>query len=485
MTLSSEKLTTSLWDILDALRGEIGVEDYPPLVLSLLLLKKCSDDAEAEQSSDGWPKTVEPTGLRLPETARWSQLLESEEPENYIREAFADLSAENERWADFFDDLAQFWSNELAGKLSSSNLEFLLTRLAQFDLREENLSRPDAVGDATQELLEQFTASSGGHLGISQPPQALRELLAELADVEGTANIADITCGFGSILVTGGRKLAASGDEVELYGQEINREFWRLAHLNLLLNGFSNFQIELGDTLVEPKLMENHRLMKFDAITCNPPFGQRHGGAEKLEPDAYGRFDFGMPGRIGTEWLFVQHVLATLKPDGKAAVVLSPGAAQRGRRERNIRENVVRKGRVEAVIELPPNLYFNTGIPVMVWVFNGRPREREDVLMIQATEAKKVKTGRNRLPEGSIEKITAVYRDFEERTEFSTTVTPAELAEEDFNMMPSRYVDTFDGPDSFDYAEALQERDELRRQWEDKTARLNELLGKFEMATSS
>lgn len=486
MTTTSESIEQALWELCDYFRSTAPISDIvTEHVLPLLLLKKLSDEAMRNTDSV-WPKHAGATKLRVPEAACWSRIIDStSEPNARVDSAFAALAAVNEQWSHFFESFARNrphhfrLSNDINGILRHA-----FTRLSQLDLDTPSLEHPDAAGEAIRHLLQRLMEQN--RYGEEyHSPSSILDLLASLADPEQEMSIADTMSGAAGALIACGLKVRRkesleawnANRSVRLFGQERNMATWKLAHLNLFLSGFDDFRIELGDTLSDPRLEENLRLMQFDRVVSVPPFGVQH--QMKLEHDLFGRFRYGIPNRAVADFLVLQHALSILKPGGKAVVLLAAGAASRGGSEQDIRGAMLRDDVIEAVIELPANLFFGTSIATMVWILNPDKEHRGRVLLIRCPEQAQDSSARAKLSDNQIDMIADIYRAFEERNGLSRVVTYDELASQDFVITPSRYIDTFRPPEPMDIGAAMIELRELNAQWQQTAARLDALLDSF------
>jgi type I restriction enzyme M protein len=295
------------------------------------------------------------------------------------------------------------------------------------------------------------------------------ELLVRLLEPQQDLSLCDPTCGSGSILVEWANQIKQQGgdqnsdpNKVLLYGQEVNLESWAIAKINLLLNNLYNFDIRLGDTLRDPQLVEGNKLMLFDRIIASPPFNVMWGD-EMGKIDKYNRFPYGIPPKNSGDFAFIQHILATLNDTGKAAVVVPPGVLFRGGRvvvrpgvlfrrgtEGEIREKLITADLIEAVIGLPPNLLYGTGIPIVILIFNRKKPEKHKgkILFIDASREYQKGKGRNYLGEQDIAHIVSVYQAFQDRAsleepkEYAKVVSFEELTNNDYNLNINRYMET-------------------------------------------
>lgn len=254
-------------------------------------------------------------------------------------------------------------------------------------------------------------------------------------------------------------ELCATLDEhFSLYGQEKNLSTWAICKMNMLLHGYLDARIEKGDTLRDPKLVEHGELMLFDRVIANPPFSLDQWGHDTAEADPYGRFRFGVPPKTKGDLAFVQHMVATLNMHGKLGVVMPHGVLFRGASEGRIRQGLVEEDLIEAVVGLPPNLFYGTGIPAAILVANrDKPAERKGkVLFVEASREYREGSNQNYLRDEDVEKIASTVHAFADVERYARVVDVGEIAKNDFNLNISRYVDTAEEEERVDVAVAVR-----------------------------
>jgi len=295
--------------------------------------------------------------------------------------------------------------------------------------------------------------------------------------------IYDPTAGSGGMLIQTRNYLVKHGEnpqDLSLYGQEMNLGTYAICKMNMFLHGFDNATIRWGDTIRNPKLKEGDALMKFDTVVANPPFSLDKWGkvedkdGEKTtisydpETDKYNRFWRGVPPKSKGDWAFICHMIETLNEQGKAGVVVPHGVLFRGSSEGKIRQKTIEENLLEAVIGLPANLFFGTGIPAAIMVFN-KAKVSEHVLFIDASQHFESAKNQNKLREGDIEHIVSTYRAFAQgklepgivEEKYSYVATFQEIQENDFNLNIPRYVDTFEEEPEVDIAAVQKEIEQL------------------------
>ena len=357
-------------------------------------------------------------------------------------------------------------TKERNARLKQLLIDFSDERL-QFD--ESHLANNDVIGDAYMFLIEKFASDAGKKAGEFFTPKEVSTLLARLTKSAPGSRICDPTCGSGSLLIKAGREVGS--DNFSLYGQELNGSTWALAMMNMLLHGFDSATIRWGDTLRNPKLKEGDALMKFDTVVANPPFSLEKWGADEAADDPYNRFWRGIPPKSKGDWAFICHMLEVANEHGKVGVVVPHGVLFRGASEGKIRQQTVEENLVEAIIGLPANLFYGTGIPAAIAIFN-KAKTTTDVLFIDASREFENGKNQNRLRDEDIDHIVTTYRRFaqgelkpgivEER--YAYVARREELAENDYNLNIPRYVDTFEEEPEIDIAAVQQEIDALEKE---------------------
>ncbi len=332
---------------------------------------------------------------------------------------------------------------------------------------ESHLENNDVIGDAYMFLIEHFASDAGKKAGEFFTPKEVSTLLAKLTKSKPGARICDPTCGSGSLLIKAGQEVG--GNNFSLYGQELNGSTWALAMMNMLLHGFDSATVRWGDTLRNPKLKDGDSLMKFDTVVANPPFSLDKWGAEDAEHDQHNRFWRGTPPKSKGDWAFISHMIeVAYEGSGKVGVVVPHGVLFRGASEGKIRQQTIEENLLEAVIGLPANLFFGTGIPAAIVIFN-KGKKSENVIFIDASREFENGKNQNRLRPEDIEHIVSTYRQFvagelstgvaEER--YSYVATRKEIEENDYNLNIPRYVDTFEEEELIDVMAVQAEIDSL------------------------
>ncbi|RJQ84281.1 MAG: type I restriction-modification system subunit M [Desulfobacteraceae bacterium] len=328
----------------------------------------------------------------------------------------------------------------------NTRLKNLLEDLESLDLSPESVGHMDVIGDVYEYLIEKFAATAGKKAGEFYTPAAVSETLARLVSPKPGDRICDPACGSGSLLIRAGKQVGSN--DYALYGQEMNGSTWALCKMNMFLHGVDAARIEWEDTLRHPMFVDaNGALMKFEVVIANPPFSLDKWGQEMAAGDRFNRFQRGIPPKSKGDWAFISHMLATaMEGSGRVGVVVPHGVLFRGGQEGKIRANVIRENMLDGVIGLPGNLFFGTGIPAALMIFDkSRPFGGKDsVLFIDASREYEQSSSQNRLRHQDIEKILTTFRKRRTVEKYSYLAAYREIEENEFNLNIARYVDTFE-----------------------------------------
>lgn len=496
--ITQKKINDAVWKACDTFRGSIDPSVYKDYVLTMLFIKYLSDvyddkhevylkkyNGDAERAK----RAMQHERFMVPEQSHFRYLYEHRNEANIgelINIALADLEEANreklysEDGAGIFQNI-DFNSSKL-GETKDKNIR-LKNLLLDFnkedlDLRPSHLDGVDIIGGAYMFLIENFASDAGKKAGEFFTPREVSTLIAKLTKSKPGSRIADPTCGSASLLIKAGEEVGS--DNFSLYGQEANGSTWALAVMNMFLHGFDNATIRWGDTIRNPKLKEGDALMKFDTVVANPPFsldkwgkvedkdGEKTTVSYDPETDKYNRFWRGVPPKGKGDWAFITHMIETLNENGKAGVVVPHGVLFRGASEGKIRKKTIEENLLEAVIGLPANLFFGTGIPAAILIFN-KVKSSNHVLFIDASKHYESAKNQNKLRPEDIDHIVNTYRDFTAgklqpgvvEDKYSYVATFEEIEENDFNLNIPRYVDTFEEEPEVDIASVQKEIEQL------------------------
>lgn len=487
--ITQDDINSVVWKACDTFRGVVDPSQYKDYILTMLFLKYISDINKSkyneylrryEGDNERAQRAMRRERFHVPETSSFDYLYKHRNAPNIgelIDIALVDLEQENreklssEDGSGIFRNIS-FNSGNLGetkdrnARLKQLLIDFSDERL-QFD--ESHLESNDVIGDAYMYLIEKFASDAGKKAGEFFSPKEVSTLLARLTKSAPGSRICDPTCGSGSLLIKAGREVGS--DNFSLYGQELNGSTWALAMMNMLLHGFDSATIRWGDTLRNPKLKDGDALMKFDTVVANPPFSLEKWGADEAADDPYNRFWRGIPPKSKGDWAFICHMLEVANEHGKVGVVIPHGVLFRGASEGKIRQQTVEENLVEAIIGLPANLFYGTGIPAAIAIFN-KAKTTTDVLFIDASREFENGKNQNRLRDEDIAHIVTTYHRFtkgelspgvvEER--YAYVARREEIAENDYNLNIPRYVDTFEEEPEIDIAAVQQGIDALEKE---------------------
>jgi type I restriction enzyme M protein len=509
--LNLDTLESWLWDSANILRGSIDSSDFKNYIFGLLFLKRSNDVFEEEVESimkrDGISRedAEDETYFQLPEESKWENIKKHTENIGIaLDKAFAGIERENTSLEGVMT-ATKFGDKE---KLSDELLQRLLRHFNQHSLRNEHLESNDLLGDAYEYLIKMFADDAGKKGGEFYTPRGVVQLIVQLIKPEPKQKVYDPTCGSGGMLIESARYIAEQPNgkvgnnvNVSLFGQEKNLGTWAIGKLNMLLHNFMDADIRKGDTLTNPQHKnDNNELTLFDRVIANPPFSMdgwwtpaensievkldKNGKEKKVSPnyskvvsDPYGRLKFGIPPRGYADLAFLQHMIAVLKQDGKAGVVLPHGTLFRSGTEGKIRKALLEADLVEGIVGLPSALFYNTGIPASIWIINKNKTngQKGKVTIIDGSSDFKYGKNQNELLEEHITKIRDAYDIGKEVDKYMRVVDVTEIAENDYNLNISRYIDTSEPERKIDLKEVRQNLVFL----EEKEANIDKKLSEF------
>ncbi|TYB90008.1 MAG: SAM-dependent DNA methyltransferase [Kosmotoga sp.] len=499
--LNINTLEKWLWEAACKIRGDVDAPKYKDYILPLIFLKRLSDvfDDEMDKLTEefGDRELAEATieedkdivRFYLPKKARWSEVAKkTNDVGEYLTDVMRTIARENPKLQGVIDTVDFNATTSGQRLISDEKLKDLIDVLGRYKLGLDDVE-PDILGRAYEYLLRKFAEGSGSSAGEFYTPREVAILMSYILDVEPGSEVYDPCCGSGGLLIKSYLRYKdkygenTSLEPLSFFGQEIQHSTYAMAKMNAFIHDLEA-EIALGDTMLRPGFLQDGKsLRKFDVVTANPMWNQKF-DQSVYENDPYSRFAYGYPPNSSADWGWIQHMFTSLNEKGKMAVVLDTGSVSRGsgnvgkNRERDIRKRFVEDDYVETVILLPENLFYNTSAPGIIIVINKvKPEGRKNkIQLINASHLFKKGRPKNYLPEENIKRISDIYLNWKEEEGISTIIEKEEVAKNDYNLSPSRYVAQNDEDDTLPLEDAyvqLQEAEEERAEADEK---LNKIL---------
>ena len=456
MAIKKSDLYSSLWASCDELRGGMDASQYKDYVLFMLFIKYVSDKYG---DYDGFePPVIIPKGASFKDMVALKG--KDDIGDKINTQVIQPLIDANQRLArsDFpdFND-----SNKLGD--GPHKVEKLGNLIAIFenpalDFSQNRAENDDILGDAYEYLMRHFASQSGKSKGQFYTPSEVSRIMAKVIGITPGNSIAattayDPTCGSGSLLL---KVAAEAGKHITLEGQEKDVTTAGLARMNMILHDFPTANVLSGNTLFDPKFKDGEQLRTYDYVVANPPFSDKTWSTgltlgEGGSGDNYQRFTWGVPPKKQGDYAYLLHIIRSLKSTGKGACILPHGVLFRGNAEGLIRQQLVRSGYLRAIIGLPANLFYGTGIPACIVVLDKEnATARKGIFMIDASKGFKKDGPKNRLREQDIHKIVDTFtRQDESDPRYARMVPVAEIADpkNDYNLNLPRYIDSTEPED--------------------------------------
>jgi type I restriction enzyme M protein len=263
-------------------------------------------------------------------------------------------------------------------------------------------------------------------------------LLARLLRPQPGGRICDPACGSGSLLIRVAKQVG--GPDFSLFGQELNGSTWALCRMNMFVHEMDGARVEWCNTITSPRLVEEDRLMKFDIVVANPPFSLDKWGVEVAQHDKYQRFHRGVPPKSRGDYAFITHMVeAAVEGEGRVGVIVPHGVLFRAGAEGKIRQKLIEENLLDAVVGLPANLFYGTGIPAAILLFD-KGKKSDDILFIDASEEFEDGKNQNRLRAQDIDRIVTAFMDRKEVPGYAHVASLEEVRGNDFNLNIPRYV---------------------------------------------
>jgi len=505
-----KSLEAWIWDAACSIRGAKDAAKYKEFILPLIFTKRLCDVFDDELNRIAKEVGSRAKAFKLvkhdKKLVRFFLPLQPKNPDDAVWSVIRTLSDKiGEQLTTHLRAIAD--ANPLL-KGIIDRVDFNATTHGQRDLDDDRLSNlieeisakrlglsdvePDIIGRSYEYLIRKFAENSGKSAGEFYTPAEVGLVIARIMDAEPGMDIYDPCSGSAGLLIKcelvlqekmnlRSRKTFAPA---RLYGQENEPGTWAMANMNMIIHDMEG-EIQIGDTFRKPKFRKGNRLRTFDRVVANPMWNQTEFKEKDYDADELDRFPkgAGFPGSKA-DWGWMQHILASLNDKGRAAVVLDTGAASRGsgnantNKEKDVRRWFVEQDLIEGVLYLPENLFYNTSAPGVIIVLNqAKPKERKGKLfLLNASREFSKGDPKNYLPDDAVVRIADTFTAWKEKEKYSRIVTREEIAKNDFNISPSRYIHTGEADEYRPIAEIVEELNALEDEAKATDVALKEIL---------
>lgn len=457
--ISLDELKSFLWGAATRLRGQIDAAGYKEYIFPLLFFKRISDVYDEQFEGFVCEGGIEYAGMqaeelaiRIPDGAHWKDVREvTENVGQRLVEAFIAIEQANPgeeadgRVIGGLDGIfgpKDGWTNK--AKMPDHIITSLIEDFSRYNLSLASCPA-DEMGQAYEYLVGKFADDAGNTAQEFYTNRTVVTLMAEILQPQPDESIYDPTCGSGGMLVKCLDYLRKKGQPwqgVKVFGQEINALTSAIARMNLYLNGVEDFSIVREDTLAHPAFVDGSRLRKFDVVLANPPYSISEWDRPLFKNDKWGRNLWGTPPQGRADYAFIQHIIASMDDQiGRCAILLPHGILFRNE-ETDVRKGLVLSDKIEAVIGLGPNLFYNAPMEACVLICNNQKAEvlRNKVIFINAKYEVTRKNAESYLETKHINKIISAYQSQEDVSEFKRLVSIDEIEKNRFDLSIQKYV---------------------------------------------
>ena len=474
--LTLPQLESFLWKSADILRGKIDSSDYKKYIFGLLFYKRMSDvwDEEfnavmKEYNDEDIARADYNHRFQVPKDCRWEKVTQQAESIGQkLNDIFEKLANANSPKLDkIFEDL-DFANKD---RFPNETLQRLINHFSQYNFGNTYISS-DLLGDAYEYLIKQFAADAGKKGGEFYTPREVEKVIVGILKPHQKDHIYDPTVGSGGFLLEAYDYLKQkSGEKIAktlyLYGQEQNLATFAIAKINMFLHGLDSADIRRGDTLANPQFLNQQGgLQTFDIVVANPPYSIKDWEYEAFKTK-FGRLEgYDAPPDKNADYAFVLHIIKSMNTNGRAGIVLPHGVLTRGNAEARIREQILRNDLVEAIVALPPKLFYGTGIPAVVVILNKNKTEekKNNVLIIDAEKDFQEGKNQNSLRPQDISKIVKAFNGYEDIEKYARVVSLDDIESKGFNLNIREYIDSSEEDEVIDVKKVRSEIVSLKKE---------------------
>ncbi|MDR7665684.1 N-6 DNA methylase [Methanosarcina sp. Z-7115] len=474
MERNIDQVVSQIFEIRSVFKGKISNQSIIDLTTSLFFLKCISDISEDKtklisQTTDEIEIKLhhEEYTLIIPSSAQWHSLKRIRyNLGSALDEACRELEEKNSY---LYGVLSSIDLNSIVIAASNEKdliFSYIIQKLSEIPNLKNYSDDPEFIGKVFVELIEQTSKDLPQWDTNYEIPESVSNLIFSLLNPKAGSKFCDPVCRSGNTFIGCLKYLKQRGKDpsgIKFFGQESNLHLWRLCKMNMLLNGFADAEIKLGDLIRNPQLLSNSHLMHFDFIVSSPSFGIKNWGYEVAHYDLYNRFHYGIPPKNRGDFAYLEHMISTLNEEGKLGVVIPNGMLFRMGKEGEIRKNIIKQGIIEAVISLPPKMYPGTSVSTSILLLNKNKEERhkDSILFIGAEKDYEKGKQQNYLKEQNIEKVIEVFRNYKEIEKYSRYVSFSEIEKNEFSLNISLYINASMEIEAVDLRETLQKLKEL------------------------
>ena len=510
-----EELHKAIWSIADDLRGSVDGWDFKQYILGMMFYRYISENitnyinegerkagdkdfdyaklpdymAEKERES-----LVKEKGFFILPSELFCNICQKAKADENLNETLervfrniensAKGSESEDDFSGLFDDI-DVNSNKLGSTVAKRNekLVKILDGIASIKLGNYQDNSIDAFGDAYEFLMSMYASNAGKSGGEFYTPQEVSELLTRLAIVgkKSVNKVYDPACGSGSLLLKSAKILGKENVRNGFFGQEINLTTYNLCRINMFLHdiGYDKFDIACDDTLISPQHWDDE---PFEVIVSNPPYSIKWAGDDNtllINDPRYSPAGVLAP-KSKADFAFIMHSLSWLATNGTASIVCFPGILYRGGAEQKIRRYLIDNNFVDCIIQLPDNLFFGTSIATCIMVLK-KSKKDNCTLFIDATKECIKVTNNNKLSDDNINNIVSLFTNREDKEYTAKLVLNEEIAENDYNLSVSTYVEKEDTREKIDIVELNKEIDEIVAKEQVLRDEINKIISEIEV----